>query len=102
VYNPEDFVYEGETVDSHRPIIPDNHPLAALSTSGIPVTASSDFITNGKAELMYGWYNPTTKEFVKLNGYSTHPGSGVYVVFTYNGVKYDPIMVQPAHYKAGI
>lgn len=102
VYNASDMIYDGETIESHRPIIPDNHALAAISTSGIPVTASSDFVTNGSVELMYGWYNPQTKEVTKMNQYSTHPGVGVYAIFTYDQVKYDPVLIQPAHYKDGI
>ena len=57
MYDAREFAYTGDTVDRHMPIIPQNHPLAARSTSGIPVTAVSDFITNGKVELSYGHYN---------------------------------------------
>lgn len=101
-YNSEDLQYEGETVKANRIIIPDNHPLMARSTSGIPVTATSDFITNGKIELVYGWYNPSTKQLVKSATYSTYPGTGVYAIITYNGVKYEPVFIQPSHYKNGV
>jgi hypothetical protein len=67
--------------------------LFARSTSGIPVTASSDFITNGKVELSYGWYNQQTGEFTPMTEYSTHPGVGVYAIFTYNEIKYPPVLV---------
>lgn len=101
-YNSEDLQYEGETVKANRIIIPDDHPLMARSTSGIPVTATSDFITNGKIELVYGWYNPSTKQLIKSASYSTYPGTGVYAIITYNGVKYEPVFIQPSHFKNGI
>lgn len=102
VYEQEELQYDGETVNTNRPIIPINHPLSARSSSSLPVTTSSDFITNGKVEVVYGWLDENTGNITKLSGYSTYPGVGVYAIFTYDGVKYSPVLVQPSHYKNGI
>lgn len=102
VYTEADIAPEGGTIDFNMPIIPVDHPLSAVSTAGKPVTATSDFISNGKVYLAYGWLNPQTGEFMPMNQYNTSPGVGVYATFTYNGIKYPPVLVQPAHYKNGV
>jgi hypothetical protein len=41
-------------------------------------------------------------EIIKLSGYSPMPNVGVYAIFTYNGTKYPPVLIQPSHYKNGV
>jgi hypothetical protein len=53
-FEPSEWDYSGDIVKTHRPIIPDNHPLLDRSTSGKPVILSSDFISNGRCEVLYG------------------------------------------------
>lgn len=100
-YADTDMQYSGDTVKNNIAFIPDNHPLCSRSTSGIPVTATSDFIVNSKVELQYGQLD-SNGEVVPLGYYTTYPGAGVYATFTYNGIKYKPVLITPSHYKNGV
>lgn len=101
VYDAQDIERSGDIVKNNMAIIPEQHALSSRSTSGIPVTATSDFIVNGKVELQYGVLTQTG-EVQPVNYYTTYPGVGLYATFTYNGVKYKPVLVQPSHYKNGV
>lgn len=99
VYQEDQSQVLGDMISHNSPVFPKTHPLSEKSSSGRFITNQSDFVTNGSCELIYGEMDYQTGVIKKLDKQSNTKYSGVYAIFTYNGTKYAPVLVQPSYYK---